>query len=164
MKRPDHAGLKYALDQIKMIQENGNHITAELSLADLIQLGGIAAVEYCGGPKILFKMGRVDAEAEGVEGLLPNPDEPKTMSATFRRCGFTDREIVAIMGIHTIGKAKADISGHEGRWTMNPYVFDNTYYKELLLGDKSKYLKTASDIELVKNPAFRPHVEQFAED
>ena len=78
--------------------------------------------------------------------------------------GMTANEIVAIMGIHTIGKAKADISGHEGRWTMNPYVFDNTYYKELLLGDKSKYLKTASDIELVKNPAFRPHVEQFAED
>lgn len=30
----------------------GNHITAELSLADLIQIGGIAAVEYTGGPTI----------------------------------------------------------------------------------------------------------------
>ena len=35
-----------------------------LSYADLIQLGGIAAVEYCGGPSILFKMGRLDAEKE----------------------------------------------------------------------------------------------------
>ncbi len=30
----------------------GNHITAELSLADLIQIGGVSAIEYCGGPNI----------------------------------------------------------------------------------------------------------------
>jgi len=37
---------------LKEIQENGNHITYELSKADLIQIGGAAAVEYCGGPFI----------------------------------------------------------------------------------------------------------------
>ena len=33
-----------------------------LSYADLIQLGGYAAVEYAGGPSMVFRMGRQDAE------------------------------------------------------------------------------------------------------
>ena len=33
-----------------------------LSYADLIQLGGYAAIEYCGGPSMLFKMGRRDVK------------------------------------------------------------------------------------------------------
>jgi len=36
-----------------------------LSKADLIQLGGYAAVEYCGGPSMVFKMGREDMTEEG---------------------------------------------------------------------------------------------------
>ena len=34
-------------------------------MADLIQLGGYAAVEYCGGPSMIFNMGRVDVDTEG---------------------------------------------------------------------------------------------------
>ena len=36
-----------------------------LSTADLIQLGGYAAVEYCGGPAMIFNMGRKDIGTEG---------------------------------------------------------------------------------------------------
>lgn len=32
---------------------------------------------------------------------------------------------------------------------MNPYVFDNTYFKEVLKGETSAYLKTKDDIELL---------------
>lgn len=60
--------------------------------------------------------------------------------------GCNKREIVALMGMHTLGFAH---SGYKGRWTQNPYVFDNTYYKELLLGDKSKFLKTEGEHLLV---------------
>lgn len=35
-----------------------------LSMSDLLQLGGYTAVEYCGGPSMLFRMGRKDATAE----------------------------------------------------------------------------------------------------
>ena len=40
-----------------------------LSTSDLIQLGGYAAVEYCGGPSMVFKMGRetVHGEPDAVE-------------------------------------------------------------------------------------------------
>jgi catalase (peroxidase I) len=50
------------MGQIEEIKNFGNHITAMLSYSDLIQLGGYAAVEYAGGPSMIFKMGRIDAE------------------------------------------------------------------------------------------------------
>ena len=64
--------------------------------------------------------------------------------------GLNAQEYVAIMGIHTVGFANDDNQGKKGRWTMNPYVFDNTYFQECLLGHSSKYLKTAADLELVQ--------------
>ena len=35
-----------------------------LSYNDLIQLGGYTAIEYCGGPSIIFRMGREDIGTE----------------------------------------------------------------------------------------------------
>lgn len=67
------------------------------------------------------------------------------------RMGFTREEFVAIMGSHTIGFAREDRSGYKGRWTQNPHVFDNTYYKEVLLGDKTRFLRTPSEIMLYEN-------------
>lgn len=46
---------QWAIDEVVGIKEDGNHITAMLSVADLIQLGGYCAVEYCGGPVINFR-------------------------------------------------------------------------------------------------------------
>mmetsp|Transcript_6258 Transcript_6258/g.10629 ORF Transcript_6258/g.10629 Transcript_6258/m.10629 type:complete len:105 (-) Transcript_6258:77-391(-) len=47
---------------------------------------------------------------------------------------------------------------------MNPYVFDNTYFQELMLDTKSKYLKTPADLELIASPEFKKWVEIYAED
>lgn len=68
------------------------------------------------------------------------------------------------MGSRTLGFAKADKSGFQGRWTQNPHVFDNTYYQELLLGDRSKFLKTPADLMLTEDPEMRRYVEAYAED
>jgi hypothetical protein len=57
--------LSFAVKQVEEIANTGNHITAMLSTADLIQLGGYAAVEYCGGPAMIFNMGRKDIGSEG---------------------------------------------------------------------------------------------------
>lgn len=48
-------GLKPIYKDITNLQENGNHITDMLTIADLIQIGGAAAVEYCGGPQLNVK-------------------------------------------------------------------------------------------------------------
>ena len=52
------------MKQVEEIKKSGNHITAMLSMSDLIQLGGYAAVEYCGGPSMIFQMGRTDVTSE----------------------------------------------------------------------------------------------------
>lgn len=49
---------------LKEIASDGNHITADLTGADLIQLGGYAAVEYLGGPQLVFRMGRKDVKGD----------------------------------------------------------------------------------------------------
>jgi catalase (peroxidase I) len=53
-----HPDLQLAMNEVTEIHSMGNHVTAMLSRSDLLQLGGYAAVEYCGGPSMVFRMGR----------------------------------------------------------------------------------------------------------
>lgn len=159
LNRHENKGLKFAMDQIEELKVDGNHITAMLSYSDLIQLGGYAAVEYTGGPVMLFKMGRID----GKEGDATQA-ESGDFIANLRRAGFSSQEIVALAGSHTLGFAKADRTGFQGRWTQNPHVFDNSYFKEILLGEKSKFLKTSTENSLHDSSDLRQFVEQYAQD
>jgi len=68
------------------------------------------------------------------------------------------------MGNYTLGFASDSNQTKSGRWCMNPYVFDNTYYKEVLLGHNSKYLKTEADLALLSNAEQKRWVEIYAED
>ena len=47
---------------------------------------------------------------------------------------------------------------------MNPFVFDNTYFQEVLLGSKGIYLKTEADLNLLNDPSLKKWVEAYAED
>jgi len=78
--------------------------------------------------------------------------------------GFSTQEIVAIMGSHTLGFAHPDRTGFQGRWTQNPHVFDNTYYKEVLLGEKSRFLKTPAEHMLLENSEMKRFCEMYAQD
>jgi hypothetical protein len=42
--------------------------------------------------------------------------------------GLEPEEYVAMMGSYTLGFARDDNKNKMGRWTMNPYVFDNSYF------------------------------------
>ena len=47
--------------------------------------------------------------------------------------GFTDREIVALSGGHTLGRCHSARSGFDGPWTTHPLRFDNEYFVNLLV-------------------------------
>ena len=78
--------------------------------------------------------------------------------------GLTPEEYVALMGSYTLGFANDENKTRNGRWCMNPFVFDNTYFQEVLVGADSKYLKTESDLNLLHDPIMREWVEKYAED
>ena len=46
--------------------------------------------------------------------------------------GFNDKDIVALSGAHTLGRCHLVRSGFDGKWTQNPLVFDNSYFKNLM--------------------------------
>ena len=54
--------------------------------------------------------------------------------------------------------------GVDGRWVKNPYVWDNTYYKQLLLGDKNKYYVSPAELNFLKDPEMKQWIEAYAED
>jgi catalase (peroxidase I) len=162
--RPEHSGLEFALEQIEEIKTDGNHITDLLSYADIIQLGGYAAVEYCGGPAMVFRMGRQDAQENEVSQESVNEPSGESVLQKMSRLGFSKQEFVALMGSHTIGFANTEATGPQNRWTMNPHVFDNSYFKEVLLGDRSKYFKSKGETLLASDGELRQYVEQYAQD
>eukprot|EP00514_Thraustochytrium_sp_LLF1b_P007496 CAMPEP_0184534156 /NCGR_PEP_ID=MMETSP0198_2-20121128/15173_1 /TAXON_ID=1112570 /ORGANISM="Thraustochytrium sp., Strain LLF1b" /LENGTH=294 /DNA_ID=CAMNT_0026927047 /DNA_START=83 /DNA_END=967 /DNA_ORIENTATION=+ len=90
-----------------------------LSYADLIQMASAEAVSLAGGPTIAMRYGRKDAESCPAEGNLPgagapfagNVDAAQHLRDVFHRMGFNDKDIVALSGAHTVGRAFAERSG-----------------------------------------------------
>ena len=155
--------VNFAVKQVDEIKRHGNHITTLLSYSDLIQLGGYAAVEYCGGPSMIFRMGRQDVTSEA--DSIQHPTEGLCATAeSFGNLKLEPEEYVALMGNITIGFVGDEKKGPHTRWCMNPYVFDNTYYQELLLGEKSKYYKNEYDYKLLESAEGRQWVQAFADD
>merc|ERR1712087_524297 len=77
------------------------------------------AIHNAGGPRIQMGYGRVDADESPKEGNLPDamppfkgePDAGTHLRNVFYRMGFGDREIVALSGAHTMGRAFKERSG-----------------------------------------------------
>jgi len=112
---------------------------------------------------MVFRMGRKDAEESDLP-MLTHGEANKSMIEKVEGFGFSRREFVTLMGSHTLGFASMEVTGPQGRWTQNPYVFDNTYFKEVLLGDRSKFLKNKAEILLATDPELRSYCEEFAQD
>eukprot|EP00471_Norrisiella_sphaerica_P004259 CAMPEP_0184487468 /NCGR_PEP_ID=MMETSP0113_2-20130426/10132_1 /TAXON_ID=91329 /ORGANISM="Norrisiella sphaerica, Strain BC52" /LENGTH=321 /DNA_ID=CAMNT_0026869797 /DNA_START=18 /DNA_END=983 /DNA_ORIENTATION=+ len=114
-----NAGLFKAIAYLKKIKS----AHPSISWADLIQLGSATAIELSGGPKIPMRYGRVDTNKKEEcpkEGNLPDAYPPfgdgakcpaRHIRNVFYRMGFNDREIVALSGAHTLGRAFKERSG-----------------------------------------------------
>ncbi|KAA0037799.1 L-ascorbate peroxidase, cytosolic [Cucumis melo var. makuwa] len=99
------------------------------------------------------------------EGRLPDATKGSDhLRDVFYTMGLSDQDIVALSGGHTLGRAHKERSGFEGPWTTNPLIFDNSYFTELLTGEKEGLLQLVSDKALLSDPVFRPLVEKYAAD
>ncbi|GMH16363.1 hypothetical protein Nepgr_018204 [Nepenthes gracilis] len=154
-------GLKKAIDWCEEVKSKHPKIT----YADLYQLAGVVAVEVTGGPTIDFVPGRKDSKISPKEGRLPDAKQGAPhLRNIFYRMGLTDKDIVALSGGHTLGRAHPERSGFDGPWTNEPLKFDNSYFVELLSGESEGLLKLPTDKALVEDPAFRPFVDLYAKD
>jgi len=110
-----NAGLSKALGYLDPIRR----ACPEVSMADLIQMAGATAVELAGGPRIDMIYGRMDASDSPEQSVAPFglpdafPDDPAShLRWVFGKYdGMGDKEIVALSGAHTIGRAFKERSG-----------------------------------------------------
>jgi len=160
----------------------------EISEADLWTLAGCASVEFMGGPKIPHRLGRTD-DKDGskcpAHGRLPDAAQGADhIRDVFGRMGFNDREMVALIGAHTVGRCHIARSGYDGPWTRNPLVFDNSYFKNLVYlewiekvwhkgydgplqytdKETETLMMLPSDMALKTDPEFRKYAELYAKD
>ncbi|CAH8274177.1 unnamed protein product [Arabidopsis lyrata] len=160
LTRPHNKGLEKAVAFCKEVKAKHPRV----SYADLYQLAGVVAVEVTGGPAIPFTPGRKDADSPD-DGELPNPNEGASHLRTlFSRMGLSDRDIVALSGGHTLGRAHKERSDFEGPWTQDPLKFDNSYFVELLKGETPGLLQLKTDKALLDDLKFHPFVKLYAKD
>lgn len=119
-----------------------------LTYADLFMLAGNVAIEYTQGPSVPFCGGRVDMDEASAppDGLLPpaeHPDDDPTnfqldniaqtsYTNFFQRMGFTEREMVALMASHSIGRMWEQNSGYIGTWDTTEFILDRMFFTALV--------------------------------
>lgn len=185
-----NAGLGVARDALESVK--AKH--PEISYADLYTLAGVVAVEEAGGPTIPFRLGREDMESGETsppDGRLPDADKGSFKLTSdhvrdiFYRMGFNDREIVALLGAHALGRCHTDRSGYWGPWTFAENTMSNEYFR-LLVEERwspktthngkpwtgpdqfedstGKLMMLPSDMILIHDPEFKKVAEVYAKD
>ncbi|KAM3457888.1 hypothetical protein MY5147_001340 [Beauveria neobassiana] len=172
-----NAGLVAARDFLEPVKAKFPWIT----YSDLWILGGVCAIQEMQGPIIPYRPGRADRDMAACtpDGRLPDATQGQDhLRNIFYRMGFNDQEIVALSGAHALGRCHRDRSGFDGPWTFSPTVLTNDFYTLLLeqkwdfkkwdgpkqYEDKStkSLMMLPTDMALVKDKAFRTHVERYA--
>jgi len=169
-----------------------------VSWADLIQLASATAIKVEGGPEIDMRYGRQDGIPSdlapppfGLPGVCDKGEDAAAhLKEVFYKYNMDDKDIVALSGAHTLGRAFADRSGtvkegsggpytqytdkkcplyggdksltQGGRsWTKNWTKFDNSYFADMGKNDP-ECIAFATDKILMAAPEFKVHFDKFA--
>mmetsp|Transcript_13006 Transcript_13006/g.21302 ORF Transcript_13006/g.21302 Transcript_13006/m.21302 type:complete len:312 (+) Transcript_13006:122-1057(+) len=174
-----NAGLKNSRLFLEPIKDQFPWIT----YADLWTLAGCVAIESMGGPVIPWRPGRTDA-LSGLrappDGRLPDASKGSNhVRNIFGRMGFSDREMVALIGAHSIGRCHRNRSGYVGPWTPYPTMFSNAYFVELMeiewteldwngprqfVDPTNQLMMLPTDISLMQDSKFKSIVAMYASD
>eukprot|EP01043_Picozoa_sp_COSAG02_P032340 COSAG02_NODE_2156_length_9643_cov_55.052761_9_plen_440_part_00 len=116
-----------------------------------------------------------------MNGRLPDANQgAEHLRSVFGRMGFSDQEIVALSGAHTLGRCHLVRSGFDGPWTSNALKFDNEYFRNLMglewqpkewegpLQYEDVATRTLmmlpTDMALREDPAFADIAQKYADD
>jgi cytochrome c peroxidase len=192
--------LSVALDALKRIVE----LFPEWSAGDIWTFAGAVSIEHMGGPPVHWRPGRRSVAlgegdsdiGVGTGGVLfsnaipkasahPNGigDTVRNVKEVFSRQGFSDRELVALLGAYAVCRCHpsgtADIPYSGVVLTRAPAAFGNEYFRFLLdntwtlrRGDGPDQFENVAgdlvilpaDMALLLDKDLRKHVEKFAKD
>ena len=154
MEDPENAGLPECLstgEHGKSLQDVYHQICHMVSLADFLVIAAEAVIAStrarheaatAGAPPLdlrsRFKFGRRTASScDFAVGRLPDPERGcVAVDETFvQRMGLSWSQAAALMGVHTLGRAKVANSGYHGWWSdpENSRKFNNNYYVSLVV-------------------------------
>lgn len=131
------------------------------SAADLLAMSVVVATAGCGGPKIPFRGGRIDASEAGPEGVPEAHTSLDDTLGAFEKAGLNRSEMIAMVACgHTLGGVHSanqpEIVGCEAdcdddvvtHFDSSYAAFDNTVVTEYLNGTTSNPLMMASNSTL----------------
>ncbi|KAK9832086.1 hypothetical protein WJX81_005292 [Elliptochloris bilobata] len=133
-----------------------------VSWADLCQIAGAVGVYTLHGPVINVGYCRPDVDkADEFGGVGSNTNDQrdypaKELIAEWERYGFMPYDLVILSGGHSFGLTVS--TNPQGFMTPVNRVFNNKYYKNILLGNAF----FQSDRALGEDPRTKPYVEAFA--
>lgn len=158
LNKPENSNLEQPVLFIKKIKSQLKD--EPYSYRDILYLAGVVAIEITGGPYINLVIPAY-SDKQFLEIGIPLPEEDfDTFYKKFQQLGLNKKEMVALMGAHTLGKE------NNKPFTEDPFTFNNHYYKRLLFFKEdatlSNFLKT--DKELLKDTECKEYIEQFAMD
>lgn len=154
-----------------------------ISRGDLWTLAGVAGVQECNGPKIKWRPGRLDDNTgtkAAPAGRIPDGDgDARYVRDFFSRMGFNDRETVALIGAHVLGRCHRHVSGYDGPWGDDSNNFTNDFFERLMGNWHIKswdgrkqyeddatnlYMMLPTDMSLKEDGNFFKYVKEYAKD
>ncbi|KAJ7245892.1 heme peroxidase [Mycena haematopus] len=104
-----------------------------VSAGDVVHIAGILGVLACpGGPTTQAFVGRPPPRNIAPDGFLPNSAHSvDVLTARFADMGFSAREMVALVGAHSIGKQRfIDLKKINATFDTTPDLLDTRFYTE----------------------------------
>lgn len=170
----DNAGLDDPIDKLRPIVEKYENPTAGISRADIWALAALLGADVAqvrSEFKVDFSLeyiGRTNCEDRFDEcfdkdnnlrecnaTLGPHVHLPEASAGTdelfhffSEEFQFTDQEVVALMGAHTLGRLSRENSGFDGPngWVRDNQLLDNDYFIELVGGESGDSLEQIIDL------------------
>lgn len=158
LKKQENRNLEKSVQFIKKIKKM---ISDEpYSYRDILYLSGAVAIEITGGPYISVIVPSF-SDKLFFETTIPNEHEDFiTFYEKFQKIGLNKRDMTALMGAHTLGRA-------EKPFTEDLYTFDNSYFKRLYLKNQeiiNLHPLFKTDWELLNDEESKKYVEIYAID
>jgi len=142
MKKGENKGLAFILNLLDPIYTT--KYSNLISKADFWAVMGNAAIkmaipEEFAPLTVAFKYGRADSPdcsacSAAMEERLPNEQLglSHVIDVFGTRMGFTNKEIVALMGAHSVGRMDPHVAGHAGVWDGSMSLLDGAYYDDMI--------------------------------